>query len=366
MEFGISFLPDVDPTVCAPADYFAGALELAEMADAGGLRAVKMTEHYLHPYGGYCPSPLGFLAAVAARTTRVRLVTGCILPAFHHPLQLASEAAMVDALSGGRLEVGFARAYLPYEFAAFGVPLDESRARFEATVDTVVRLWTEPGVSVETPFFRLAAATSLPRPTQRPHPPVWCAAVRTPDSFVWAGRRGFGLLVSALRAPDHALPGLIAAYRRAYREHHPHAAGHGRVAISLPLYVADGDAAAARESDAYLRRYLDVWADAAGAWDGVSGRDYAGYTGMGAALRATTPEGMRRERSAVVGSPARVREATRWLGEVVGVDEVLWQVDFGSMPREVASRSLALFLDEVLPHLSTAARGTAARSMNGT
>jgi len=310
-----------------------------------------MTEHYLHPYGGYCPAPLAFLAAVAARTRRVRLVTGCILPAFHHPLRIASEAAMVDALSEGRLEVGFARAYLPYEFAAFGVPLDQSRARFEATVDAVVRLWSEPGVSVETPFFRLAAATSLPRPTQSPHPPVWCAAVRTPGSFEWAGRRGFGLLVNALRSPDHALPELIAAYRRAYREHHPHAPGGGRVAISLPLYLARSDARAARESDAYLRRYLAVWADAAGAWDGVEGKDYPGYTGMAAFLRAASPQAMRRERSAVVGSPARVREVARWLGEAVGVDEVLWQVDVGSMPRELAARSLALFLDEVLPHL---------------
>ncbi|HET7460518.1 MAG TPA: LLM class flavin-dependent oxidoreductase, partial [Longimicrobium sp.] len=327
MEFGISFLPDADPAVRAPADYFASALELAAMADAGGLRAVKMTEHYLHAYGGYCPSPLGFLAAVAARTTRVRLMTGCVLPAFHHPLRLASEAAMVDALSGGRLDVGFARAYLPYEFAAFGVPLDESRARFEATVGAVVRLWTEPAVTLESPFFRLCAATALPRPTQRPHPPVWCAAVRTPESFEWAGRHGYGLLVSALRAPDHALPALIAAYRRAYREHHPHAAGGERVAISLPLYVAPTEARAVRDCGPYLRRYLAVWSDAAGAWDAVDGKDYPGYTGMAAVLRAATPNQMRRERSAVVGSPARVREVARWLGEAVGVDMVLWQVD---------------------------------------
>jgi alkanesulfonate monooxygenase SsuD/methylene tetrahydromethanopterin reductase-like flavin-dependent oxidoreductase (luciferase family) len=360
MEFGISFLPDADPAVRAPADYFAAALELASLADAGGLRAVKMTEHYLHAYGGYCPSPLAFLAAVAARTSRVRLVTGCVLPAFHHPVQLASEAAMVDALSGGRLEVGFARAYLPYEFAALGVPIDESRARFEATVDAVVRLWTEQGVDAETPFFRYRGATVLPRPTQRPHPPVWCAAVRTPESFEWAGRQGHRLLVSALRGPSRGLPALIASYRQAYRRHHPHAPAGERVAISLPLYVAAHDARAAREADPYLRRYLAVWSDAAGAWDDVAARDYPGYSGMAEVLRATSPEAMRAERSAVVGSPARVREVAAWLGEVVGVDEVLWQVDFGSLPFELASRSLRLFIDQVLPHLSAAPTRAAA------
>src|SRR6185312_9074176 len=104
-----------------------------------GFDYVKMTEHYLGNYGGYCPSPLTFLAAVAGQTSRIRLMTGCVLPAFHHPVQLAAHTAMLDALSGGRLDVGFARAWLPYEFQALGVPLDSSRDRFEATIRAVLR-----------------------------------------------------------------------------------------------------------------------------------------------------------------------------------------------------------------------------------
>jgi alkanesulfonate monooxygenase SsuD/methylene tetrahydromethanopterin reductase-like flavin-dependent oxidoreductase (luciferase family) len=187
VDHGISFLPDGSPSTKEPQDYFRDALHLSELADRSGFRYVKMTEHYLKAYGGYCPSPLTFLAAVAARTSRVRLMTGGILPSFHHPVQTASECAMVDAISGGRLDVGFARAYLPYEFECFGLALDESRARFDASVELILRLWTEEGVSVSNSFGTLHDASILPRPTQVPHPPVWVTAVRSRGSFASAG-----------------------------------------------------------------------------------------------------------------------------------------------------------------------------------
>ena len=150
MEFDLSFLPDTNPQDRSARAYFDTALDLAARADAGGLHVVKKTEHHAHPYGGYCPAPLTFLAAVARCTRRVRLITGGILPVFHHPAQLAAEAAIVDGLSSGRLDVGFARAYLPYEFRLFDVPIDESRRRFIASVDAIVRLreaacWVDGG-----------------------------------------------------------------------------------------------------------------------------------------------------------------------------------------------------------------------------
>ncbi|MBO2454943.1 LLM class flavin-dependent oxidoreductase [Actinomadura barringtoniae] len=156
MKHGISLLPDCRPARRPARDYFADVLEVARIADAAGIDYIKMTEHYLKDYGGYCPSPLGFLASVASCTSQIRLMTGCIQAAFHHPVQIAAETAMVDAISDGRLEVGFARAWLPYEFEAFGVPLDESRARFQATIEAVLRLWTEEKVTEEITMRRAA------------------------------------------------------------------------------------------------------------------------------------------------------------------------------------------------------------------
>ena len=113
MDVGINFFPDVLPEQ-KPADvYFEECLQIAADADTLGYHHIRTVEHYFERYGGYSPNPIVFLTAVAQRTQRMRLITGAVLPAFNHPLKLAGEIGMLDALSRGRLEVGFARAFLP-------------------------------------------------------------------------------------------------------------------------------------------------------------------------------------------------------------------------------------------------------------
>ncbi|KWT63927.1 hypothetical protein ADL21_00845 [Streptomyces albus subsp. albus] len=334
-----------------PAEqYFDDYVGIAQWAEHNGFDYVKITEHYLHPYGGYCPSPLTFLAAVAARTERIRLMTGCTLPVFHHPVQLASHAAMVDALSHGRLDVGFARAYLPHEFETFQVPMDGSRARFEATVQAVVRLWSEEGVTEETDYFRFRDATILPRPVQRPHPPVWVAAVKSEESFTRIGEMGFGLLINPSVASVDAAN--VERYRSAFQSHHGHKGWKPRVAASLPLLVAPTDEQANELADPLLRRYLDVWASAVEPWDDTASRDYATYTGMGRFIRSLTPKDCRLSGSAMIGSPERIVRRVTEFQEKLGVDVLLWQVDFGGASGEVARRSLELFVDQVADKIS--------------
>src|SRR6185312_8833859 len=130
MQFGVQFFPDVRPEEKSAEQYFQEALDLAEEADRLGYSHIRQVEHYFHPYGGYSPNPIVFLAAAAQRTRQAPLVTGAVLPAFNNPLKLAGEIGMLDALSGGRLDAGFARAFLPHEFRTFGVSLDDSRKRF--------------------------------------------------------------------------------------------------------------------------------------------------------------------------------------------------------------------------------------------
>src|SRR5246127_3577919 len=134
MQFGVQFFPDVRPEEKSGAEYFDDALILAEESEKLGFTHIRIVEHYFHYYGGYSPNPMLFLAAAAQRTRRSPLVAGAVLPIFNHPLKLAGEIGMLDAISGGRLEVGFARAFLPHEFARFGVSVNESRARFEEGV----------------------------------------------------------------------------------------------------------------------------------------------------------------------------------------------------------------------------------------
>ena len=147
MKFGVQFFPDVKPDQKSGAQYFNEALVLAEEGERLGFTHLRIVEHYFHYYGGYSPNPMLFLAAAAQRTRHARLVTGAVLPVFNHPLKLAGEIGMLDAISGGRLDVGFARAFLPHEFRRFGRSPDESVARFREGLEQVELLLTQENVT---------------------------------------------------------------------------------------------------------------------------------------------------------------------------------------------------------------------------
>src|SRR2546421_5211512 len=219
MQFGVQFFPDVRPEEKSGEQYFQDALDLAEEADGLGYSHIRIVEHYFHYYGGYSPNPIVFLAAAAQRTRRARLVTGAVLPAFNHPLKLAGEIAMLDALSRGRLDVGFARAFLPHEFRRFGRSPDESVARFREGIEQVDLLLSRENVTHRGKFHAIENTTSLPRPTQLPRPKFYVAALATPDSFEFAGRMGFSVM--AIPMSGAKMRELTGIYRAAWR-----AAGH--------------------------------------------------------------------------------------------------------------------------------------------
>ena len=348
MQHGISFLPDSDGSQLSAGEYYQGVLALSEIADQNGLESVKMTEHYLHPYGGFCPHPVSFLSAVAARTKRIRLMTGCILPAFHHPIQIASETSALDSLSNGRLDVGFARAYLPYEFDALGVDIDESRTRYVDTIEAVIRCWSSREATVRSPFFSFSNAHVLPDVLQKPHPPVWCAAVMSRESFAWIGERGFNLLVSCAGTVGDLVE-RIAIYREARVGSSIESVSGSNVALSLPLLVRNSTDEARDLAEIYLARYIDVWASAADSWKMKTSAAYPGYSGMARGLREKSAESMISDCQALVGNPKEVIEKLRYLRDFLDVEYFLWQIDFGSQPFEVSARTLQLLIEDVIP-----------------
>lgn len=346
MEFGLSFLPVVKPNKFSAEIYFENVLNLAKFADQVGFKTIKMTEHYLHAYGGYCPSPLIFLASVASITQQIRLMTGCILPVFHHPIQIAAETAMLDAISAGRLDVGFARAYLPYEFDAFGIDMDSSRLRFEETISAVKKLWTEEKIKISTPFFNIKEAQSFPKPTQTPHPPLWGAAVYSRQSFAWLGEQGFNLLVTPPLTSMNVLRENIQIYKESFV---PNSVTHKpKVAISIPLLMRENQQEAEKAGDYYLSEYLDVWIEATHSWNSISSSNYPGYTGMSSVLKKNTPEKMRHTNQAIIGSPAIVLEKTKEIVGLIHLDQILWQIDFGGQDYTSMQETLSLFANNIM------------------
>lgn len=351
MDFGIQFFPDVGPDEVSGQDYWADALYLSRLADQLGYNTIRTVEHYFHPYGGYSPNPIVFLTAAAMVSERARLVTGAVLPVFNNPLKLAGEIGMLDAISNGRLEVGFARAFLPHEFARFGVPLEESNARFEEGMEQVRRLLEEENVTLEGRFHSFRNVTSLPRPTQTPRPPFWVAALSTPSSFERAGRLGHGVM--AIPMAGGQMADLIATYRAAWQ-----AAGHpgrGRVMLAFHMFCDESDARAAAKARGPLERYLRSLVDAASDWTGgLSSADYPNYDKVIGALAKETFDTQREKGAAWIGEPARLIEQIEAYDDMVGgFEDASLQINFNTIARDDAAASLRLFAEKVMARLTT-------------
>jgi alkanesulfonate monooxygenase SsuD/methylene tetrahydromethanopterin reductase-like flavin-dependent oxidoreductase (luciferase family) len=165
---------------------------------------------------------------VANRTKNLRIGMAVSLAAFYHPLRLAEEVALLDVLSGGRVNWGAGRGFDPSEFRAFGVARDESYPRFREAVDIVLAAWTQERLTYHGQFFDFEDIEVLPKPRQQPHPPTWVAAT-SPPALEWAAEQGYTILMD-----PHASHRDIAAKQAFYRER-LEAAGHSFAGREIPV-----------------------------------------------------------------------------------------------------------------------------------
>ena len=346
MEFGMQFFPAVGPDQKSGQQFFDECLRLTELADVYGYSHIRTVEHYFHPYGGYSPNPIVFLSAASQRTKNARIVTGAVLPVFNNPLKLAGEIGMLDAISGGRAEIGFARAFLPHEYDRFGISLDESVARFDEGMEQIELLLTGENVSHDGQFHRFSNVTSLPRPSQKPRPNFWTAAFTTPESFEKAGR--IGNYIMAIPIGGSAMAELISIYREAWKS-----AGHdgdGRIMLAFHMFCHEDAEEAARIARDPLNRYLKSLVDAASGWvDGAESDAYKNYGKMIAALDAETFESQVEKGAAWVGTPEVLIEKIRaYEADIGGFDDASLQVNFSDISYEDAERSTRLFGEKVM------------------
>jgi alkanesulfonate monooxygenase SsuD/methylene tetrahydromethanopterin reductase-like flavin-dependent oxidoreductase (luciferase family) len=343
MKFGVQFFPDFDPREKGADVYFAQCLAIAAEAEQLGFTHARTVEHYFERYGGHSPNPIVFLSALSQRTRGMRLVTGAVLPVFNHPLKLAGEIGMLDGISGGRLDVGFARAFLPHEFRRFGIAQDESVARFREGLEQIELLLTQEKVTHRGRFHVIEDVTSLPRPTQKPRPKFYIAATQTPESFEFAARCGYSLMA----IPIGPLRGLIETYRKAWRE-----AGHrgdGEVMLAFHMFC-HADAERAREiARAPLHGYFRALTEAARGFSPDS-KDYRDYDKQVEKIKAFTLESQIAAGSAWIGSPDEIKLSIRHVLDTIGpFEHASLQINFSSIPFAEAQKSMRLFAAEVMP-----------------
>jgi len=193
MKFGVLLLfswPDRRNSI---ETIYSRALDRVEIMDKTGYDAVWLAEHHFTEYS-VCPSVHMMALVAAERTKNIRIGTGISLVPFYDPIRLAEEVAMLDVLSGGRVNWGAGRGYHTAEFDTFGVDPKKSYDLFRENLEVVKLAWTEERFSFKGEFNTYEDVEVIPKPLQQPHPPIWLAA-SSPEAIGWAGRQGYSILM---------------------------------------------------------------------------------------------------------------------------------------------------------------------------
>ena len=330
----------------APHSQLARDLEeLVLMAEAAGFETVWIGEHHAMEFT-IAPNPFVHLAYLAARTTRIRLGTGnCIAP-FWHPIKLAGEAALLDVLSDGRLDLGLARGAYTYEYDRLLPGLDAWGAgqRMRELVPAVKKLWAGD-YAHDGDFWKWPATSAVPCPVQTPHPPIWIAA-RDPNSHAFAVRNGCNVQVTPLAAGDEEVENLMSKFSNACAA----APEQPRPKIMLLQHAFAAETAAEAER---LTEDLAAYYGTFHAWFKNERPVTRGFIAPltaeeVAALPQYAPEAIRR--NLAIGRPdALIARLQRY--ESLGFDQYsIWIDSLISHDRKKAS--LALFIREVMPAFS--------------
>lgn len=203
MRFGLFSLFS-QPNMGVPqADVYRNGFDLCERADRAGFDCLWVAEHHFSNFG-LASAPLALALEIAHRTERARVGVAVLVLPFYAPVRLAEEVAMVDVLTGGRLNVGIGRGYQAYEFERFGVPMDQARERFEEVHDVLIKAWQETAFTYQGEHVTIPPTTVFPRPVQQPHPPLWVAGASA-ETIDFAARHGYNLFTVAGMGPLSAV-----------------------------------------------------------------------------------------------------------------------------------------------------------------
>lgn len=317
---------------------------MAEMtaAETFGYDSVWLGEIHFQRDRSVLASPYVIAAAIAARTRRLRIGMAVSILPLAHPLHIAEDAATVDQLSHGRLDLGIGRSGLPEHYHGFGIPYAESRDRFFETLEVIRRAWTEDRFSHEGKFFQFRDICVMPKPYQQPHPPLRVAAT-IDETYPLVGKMGLPIFLAVRTTSIAHLERCVVSYRAAWK-----AAGHpgdGDVSLIVPVYVAESARAAREEPQASMMYFLHSIGD-------MLARGSTNRTADGRRLLTITYEEVLKE-LAVYGTPDEVADRLLQLRETLGYTRLsLWMNSGGQVPHERVVRSMRLFAERVVPRLT--------------
>jgi alkanesulfonate monooxygenase SsuD/methylene tetrahydromethanopterin reductase-like flavin-dependent oxidoreductase (luciferase family) len=335
MEFGIFDHVDADGQPLQ--QMFETRLRVVETYERLGFRSYHPAEHHFTPLGiGAAPSV--WLSAVAQRTRRLRFGPLIYALPFTHPIRLAEEIAMLDHMSGGRLEMGFGRGASPIELAYVGYDAATADATFREGLAVVLAALTSDRLSFSGERFRFEEVPIQLRPLQQPHPPLWYG-LHSPDSADRVARQGWNVVVNERPSASGKL---LQRFREVWRDAHPPGRPLPLMGLVRHIVVAGSD----EHALAIARRAYERWLDSFLWLFKLHGAAPTHWE------QSRTFDILRdAEERGIAGSPKTVIE---WLSahiEATGANYLVGQHQFGDMSLEETLTSIGLYASEVMPEL---------------
>lgn len=323
-------------------------IDLLAESEALGFNSLWANEHHFDPYGGIIPSPPTILAALSQRTRHARLGTSIVVLPLHSPIEIAEQLAMVDLMSGGRVEFGIGRGFVEFDYDRLGVSRANSQARMLEQLEVILKAWSGEPFTHKGKHYQYDELQVWPRPEQRPHPPVWLSCSQTPSSFEWAGRMGHSILTVAYRSVE-----VLVANNKIYREAWAKA-GHPkdqwRIATHYHCVLSENKREAREIAAKAWQRYVRatthtmerIRADKDALKDPVR---------AAAAQDVLDIERMVEELRVIACTPDEAVTLLERAQDAMGFTQCDCTFFFGGITHEQAQRSLRLFANEVMPKL---------------
>lgn len=348
MQFGMFYLFS-DFGNISQERVFNEVLDEIEYAEQLGFDSVWLPEHHFEVYG-MLGNPLTFAAAVSQRTKKVKIGTAIMVLPFQHPLRTAEDAALVDALSGGRLLLGLGRGYQPPEFKGFGIPQEDSSAMFLEGLEILQRALSGEKFTYNGKFYQIEEPTEIfPKPIQKPHPPFYLASV-TPRSLEVAAKFGMSLLRAPQFSDLDSVSKAFDTYKTKMREY-----GHDPDKLDQPLSVRVYVAPTDEEARAETKHLVWFYKLLSTLLPGAPGRPappsgYENYPRDPGVLAEVTEDQVW-ERGTCFGSPERVISQMKRYMHALGTSHFMVQMRIGGLEHDKVQRSMKLFAEQVMPAL---------------
>ena len=355
-------------------------IEQCILADEMGFDAVWFVEHHFLTTFSMSPCPELILSALSRQTKRIRLGFGVVILPYHHPVRVAERIAMLDHLSQGRVEFGTGRS-AAYEQTGMGIDPRDTREMWEESLTMIPKIWESDTFEWEGRFWKVPPRQVLPKPFQKPHPPIWVAALQ-PATYQLAAQKGLGGMALGVTAPSVLEPH-IKAYRDAIKDADPVGGFVNDKWLTSCFGYCGEDDVEARELCAsslktffgpgrpYVQDQKDVYAQLLEQWGGIPEHlaqnfsryvdakevsdgsvtqfDLSGGTALAQRIWEEFDAGTMSDRGIIVaGDPASCIKAVK-LHEATGVDQIQFLMATETVPHEQVMKSIELFGKHVIP-----------------